>query len=122
MKKTIQGRPSKLRLVRESEGTAAGAIAGAVLGAAAGPPGVVAGAVIGAAVGALTGAALNTRSAELLKRDEKLDEEIGVTAGDIGAPNLKHPPAETGTYSSASAGANAGSDSTPAEGPLSEPE
>jgi hypothetical protein len=73
-------------------------------------------------VGAVGGAVLDTQAAESAERDSKLDEEIGVIGGEIGAPNLKHPPARIGAYSSASAGAGSSSDGTPAEGPMSEPE
>ncbi len=115
---------SKRRAAHEAEGTAAGALAGAALGAAAGPPGALAGAVIGGVVGALAGAALDTASVESSEHERKLDEEIGVIGGELGAPNLVHPKAIVGAYSSASVGAGAGSsgDSTPAEGPISEPE
>ena len=121
-KKNPSRERSKHRLTHEAEGIAAGAIAGAALGAAAGPPGAVAGAVIGGVVGAVTGAVLDTQAVESAKREGKLDEEIGVSGGEIGAPNLKHPPAKVGAYSSASVGAGSSSDSTPAEGPISEPE
>lgn len=114
--------PSKQRLAREAEGVAAGAIAGAAMGAAAGPPGAVAGAIMGGVVGAMAGAALDTQVAESAQRDRTLDEETGVVGGEIGAPNLKHPPAKMGAYSSASVGGSSSSDSTPAEGPISEPE
>jgi hypothetical protein len=49
--------------------------------------------------------------------DRELDAEIGVSGGDLGAPNLKHPPATTGVYSAASSGAGASGES-PAEGPM----
>jgi Glycine zipper len=113
---------SKRRLTHEAEGVAAGAIAGAALGSAAGPPGAIAGALIGGVVGAVSGAVLDTRAAESAEQERKLDEEIGVTGGEIGAPNLEHPPARIGAYSSASVGAGSSSDATPAEGPISEPE
>jgi phage tail tape-measure protein len=121
-KKRDKGSPSKLRLVHEAEGAAAGAIAGAALGAAAGPPGALAGAIIGGVVGAVTGAGLDAQSTVDTAHERKLDEEIGVIGGEMGAPNLKHPPAKVGAYSSAAAGAGTSSDATPAEGPFSEPE
>jgi hypothetical protein len=120
-KKSPSPSSSKQRLAREAEGVAAGAIAGAVLGSAAGPPGAIAGAVIGGVVGAVTGAVLDTQTTESVDRNRKLDEEIGVIGGEIGAPNLEHPPARIGAYSSASAGAGSSSDATLAEGPISEP-
>ena len=123
MKKKIERRPSSnQRLAHEAEGAAAGALAGAALGVAAGPPGALAGAVMGAAVGAIAAATLDTQAAEAAQGERRLDEEIGVIGGEIGAPNLKHPPAKVGAYSSASAGGSSSSDSTPAEGPMSEPE
>jgi len=121
-KKRAKAPPSNQRLAHEAEGAVAGAIAGAALGAAAGPPGAVVGAIIGSVVGAVTGAGLDAQSTVDTAHERKLDEEIGVIGGEIGAPNLKHPPAKLGAYSSASAGAGASSDSTPAEGPMSEPE
>jgi uncharacterized membrane protein len=113
---------SKQRLAHEVEGVAAGAIAGAAVGAAAGPPGALAGVVIGGVVGAVAGAVLDTQTTAAAEHDRKLDEEIGVIGGEIGAPNLKHPPAKVGAYSPASAGAGSSSDATLAEGPISEPE
>ncbi len=113
---------SKRRAAHDAERTAAGALAGAALGAAAGPPGALAGAVFGGVVGALAGVALENASLESSEHERKLDEEIGVIGGEIGAPNLAHPKAIVGAYSSASAGGGSSSDSTPAEGPISEPE
>jgi uncharacterized membrane protein len=80
------------RIEHEAEGGASGAIAGALVGAAAGPPGALAGAIIGAVAGALAGAVIDKDSAESEERTRELDDEIGVTSGTIGAPNLKHPP------------------------------
>jgi phage tail tape-measure protein len=100
-------------------GAASGAAAGAAIGAFAGPPGVVAGAIIGAAAGAATGAALGSdHDAE--DEDKKLDEEIGVTSGNLGAASPNAPPATRGTYSGASAGAGTAGldDSAPDEGPI----
>ena len=100
-------------------GAASGAAAGAAIGAFAGPPGMVAGALIGAAAGAATGAALGgDHDAE--DEDKKLDEEIGVTEGNLGAASPNAPPASRGTYSGASAGAGSTGvdDSAPDEGPI----
>jgi hypothetical protein len=123
MKKKTKGQSlSKLRLVHKAEGGAAGAVVGAAVGVAAGPFGAVTGAVIGGIVGVVTGAGLDTGAAQSTDRERELDKEIGVSGGEIGAPNLEHPPAKRGAYSSASAGAGSSNDSTPAEGPISEPE
>ena len=100
-------------------GAATGAAAGAAIGAFAGPPGLLAGALIGAAAGAAAGAALaDDHDAE--RTDKMLDEEIGVTAGDIGAATAGSPPASRGVYSGSSAGAGGGgsAESAPAEGPM----
>jgi hypothetical protein len=107
-------------VAHEAEGVASGAAAGAVLGAAAGPAGIVAGAVLGGAAGAIAAVALDKDAARKAARTRELDEEIGVSGGDLGAPNLKHPPARVGAYSAASAGAGAtsGDDEEPAEGPM----
>ena len=100
-------------------GAVTGAAAGAAIGAFAGPPGILAGALIGAAAGAATGAALGADH-DKEEVDKLLDEEIGVTAGDLGAADPNAPPAKRGTYSGASAGAGsvADSDSAPDEGPM----
>jgi hypothetical protein len=109
------------RLAHEAEGAASGAMAGTILGAAAGPPGMMAGAVIGAAAGAMAGAALDGRASERASRTRELDAELGVSGGDIGAPNLKHPQAKVGAFSAGSAGAGALSGGAPAEGPMQTP-
>ena len=44
------------------------------------------------------------------------------TGGDLGAPNLKHPPAIRGTYSAASSGGGGGGGGSEADGPMSAPE
>ncbi len=113
---------SRRRIVHEVEGGASGALAGAALGAAAGPPGIVAGAVIGSIAGAVTGAGLDTESLRQTARTRELDAQIGVSEGELGAPNLEHPPAKVGAYSAASAGASSSSADQPAEGPIQPPE
>lgn len=120
--KGAPGRAGKRRIAHEAEGGASGALAGAVLGAGAGPPGMVAGAIIGGVAGAITGAVLDSESSRQASRTRKLDAEIGVSEGDLGAPNLVHPPAKVGAYSTASAGADLSSGDEPAEGPMQTPE
>jgi hypothetical protein len=73
-------------------GAVVGAIAGAVVGAFAGPPGLIAGSALGAAVGAAAGAALDRVGAERDRRDKELDEEIGITRGNMGAFPVTMPP------------------------------
>jgi hypothetical protein len=117
--KKAKGEEKKAHVIREAEGVASGAAAGAVLGAGAGPAGIVAGALIGGAAGAVAASALEKDAARKAARTRELDEQIGVTGGDLGAPNLKHPPARVGAYSAASVGAaSSGDDDEPAEGPI----
>jgi hypothetical protein len=121
---TVDVPKGSTKLEHEGEGAAAGALAGGALGAVAGPPGAVVGAIVGAIAGALTGAALDDGNAAAAAEDERLDEEIGVQGGDLGAPNLKHPPARIGAFSAAAAGSSTTGDrdSAPAEGPFTTPE
>jgi phage tail tape-measure protein len=102
--------------LHDAEGLASGAMVGAVVGAAAGPPGMVAGAVIGAVAGGIAAMAIDSDEDRRAARTKELDDEIGVTGGDLGAPNLQHPPATVGAYSVAAAGAET-SVEVPAEGP-----
>jgi hypothetical protein len=108
---------SRRRIAHEIEGAAGGAVVGAIGGAIAGPAGVVAGAVLGGLAGAAAENALEEEDLQRDSRSRELDAEIGVTDGDLGAPNLEHPPARIGAYSAASAGAGQASHA-PAEGPM----
>jgi len=125
MKTRKKGTPSsraarRRRVAHKAEGVASGALVGAVVGSAAGSPGAVAGAIIGGVAGGLAGAVIDQESSAAARRTRELDAEIGVTGGDLGAPNLKHPPPKSGSYSAASSGA--GPSSAPgAEGPISTP-
>jgi hypothetical protein len=109
---------------RESTAPAAGAISGAASGAAigsfAGPPGAIAGAILGGAAGAAAGAALERSNERRSFHDRELDEAIGVTSGEIGAPNLEHPPAIVGAYSRPSSGGGGTQDDeeVPDSGPI----
>jgi hypothetical protein len=96
----------------------AGAVGGAAMGVLAGPPGIAAGAIIGGAVGVLAAMAYEASSAEEAAAERQLDAELGISEGDIGAPNLEHPPAKIGAYSLAASGAGASTDTEPAEGPV----
>jgi phage tail tape-measure protein len=115
--------PNKKKQVeREVEGGAAGALAGATMGAFAGPPGAIAGAVVGAVAGAVAGRAIEKGVEARAAENEELDSEIGVSGGELGAPNLKHPPAKIGAYSGGSAGVGGGADDEePDEGPIPAP-
>ena len=78
------------------------------------------GSVIGAAAGAAAGEALATGEEAERLHDERLDDEIGVTGGDLGVAPPDQPPARFGAFSGASAGAgNVGADdAAPVEGPM----
>jgi hypothetical protein len=112
------------RLEHEAEGGISGALAGVAVGAIAGAPGAIAGALIGGAVGAFAFRALDSAAVWRDEKDERLDEEIGVIGGDLGAPNLLHPPPVSGAYSAASVGVVPAGDGTaaPPEGPMQEPD
>jgi hypothetical protein len=113
---------AKKRREHEVEGGTAGALAGATLGAIAGPPGAVAGAVVGAIAGAVAGRVVEGSNEARAAEDEELDREIGVSGGELGAPNLEHPPAKIGAYSGGSAGVGPmDDDESPAEGPIQPP-
>ena len=114
------GDARKHRIAREAEGGASGALAGVVLGAGAGPPGMVAGALVGGMVGALAGSVLDGASSSQASHERDLDAQIGVSKGDLGAPNLEHAPSKTGAYSTASLGLETSSGEEPAVGPMQE--
>jgi hypothetical protein len=122
-KKTVPGdKTRKSELEREVVGAVAGAAAGASVGAMAGPPGIAAGAAVGAIAGAMAERAVRRDGDEHATEDARLDAEIGVSGGDLGAPNLRHPPARVGAYSSASLGVGQRGGRQPAEGPIPEPD
>jgi hypothetical protein len=98
-------------------GAIVGAICGAVIGAIAGPPGIAAGSALGAAMGAAAGAAMFAADHAEAEHDRALDNEIGVTSGDLGAAKT-HRDSIHGLYSGASAGMLRSS-RPPASGPMS---
>ncbi len=112
---------TKLRHEHDAEAAGSGALVGAAMGAIGGPIGIVAGALLGGIAAGISAEAVQEDTVRENRENEKLDEEIGVIGGDLGAPNLKHPPAARGTYSAASAGSHTPS-LTPAEGPMSAPQ
>ena len=97
-----------------------GAVAGAAAGSLAGPPGIAAGAVLGVAAGAITGLALADDAGRRQEKEARLDEEIGVTTGNLGAARPDLPPAKVGTYSGISAGTGERPTPVPSEGPMQE--
>jgi phage tail tape-measure protein len=115
-------RTHRRHALHDAEGMASGAMVGAAVGAAAGPPGMVAGAVIGAVAGGIAAMALDSDADRQAARTAELDDEIGVTGGELGAPNLKHPPATVGAFSLAAAGTGTPVDDAPAEGPIQTPD
>jgi hypothetical protein len=82
---------------------------------------MVVGAVVGAVAGAIGEAAIEKNSAATRAEVAKLDAEIGVSGGELGAPNLDHPPAKVGAYSGSSAGSGDSDGEEPAEGPMQPP-
>jgi len=103
-------------------GAAGGAIAGAAVGSIAGPAGAAAGAVIGGVVGAFVAKIADEEAERVSFHDGELDAEIGVNGGDLGAPNLEHPPAIRGTYSAGSSGGGGGDSGRTSSGPMQVPE
>jgi outer membrane lipoprotein SlyB len=73
-------------------GAIAGEVVGGVLGSAAGPVGAITGMIVGAAAGALVGEVLEREANRAHVHDEELDDEIGVTSGDLGAARSAKPP------------------------------
>ena len=80
----IPGLSSLAGAVTASAGVA-GAVAGAAAGLIAGPVGAVVGGVIGAVTGAVAGATLEEEDVAKNREQDRLDEEIGVIGGDLGA-------------------------------------
>ena len=123
---TPRGRAKKRKsaqVAHELPGAAGGAVAGAIVGALGGPAGSVTGAVLGGVAGALAERAVENDQDRESAHQRKLDAAIGVSDGELGAPNLEHPPAKIGAYSVASSGgASGGDDSAPAEGPMAPPD
>jgi hypothetical protein len=69
-------------------------------------------------MGALSSMAFEGVTAARDEHEEKLDRDLGIAEGDIGAPNLPHPPAKVGAISAASAGVHSPGGSTPSGGPI----
>ena len=101
-------------------GMMAGACAGATTGAITGPVGLAIGIVVGGAIGASSGVVMEMVEHEHRVHDEQLDRDIGVSGGDIGSPNLSHPPARFGMYHYESLGMGSVAQHAPAEGPMQE--
>lgn len=121
-KKTSDEKATTRRHVHEAEASVGGALVGAAVGAIAGPPGAIAGAIFGGLVGAMAATAAEDTATDRERTDAALDDVIGVTGGDMGAPNLEHPPASRGTYSGSSSGVNSSTESASAEGPMQAPQ
>ena len=99
-----------------------GLAAGATAGAIAGPPGAILGAIIGGAVGVAAGRVMEARAHDERVIRHRLDEDIGVTSGDLGAADPEQPPPRFGAYSMPSMGMGRGTYPPPAEGPFPSPE
>jgi hypothetical protein len=115
-------RPSVAPLAAEA---IAGVIAGLATGGMAGPLGAVVGAFLGGAIGVGTGVALGILQTVHHVHDERLDADIGVLGGEVGAgeqAGLEYPPSILGLYSAGSAAsAFVGMTTAPSEGPMQEP-
>lgn len=68
-----------------------GVATGAAVGAIAGPPGLVIGAFIGGAAGVALAYALERKQHEDRLEEDRLDRDIGVIDGPIGAPSSEVP-------------------------------
>jgi hypothetical protein len=98
-----------------------GIMAGAALGAFAGPVGLIAGAIGGSVVGAVLAIGHNRQMHMEAMEEERIDRELGIIGGSVGAPNLRHPPPTVGgLYHSGSLGVrNVGAgDAVVSEGPI----
>jgi hypothetical protein len=75
-------------------GVGGGLLAGLAAGAVVGPAvaGMLVGAALGAVVGAVAGLAIHREDERRLARHAELDEIIGVSGGDLGAPPGSIPP------------------------------
>lgn len=99
-----------------------GVAAGAALGSFAGPVGIIAGAIIGSGVGAVLAIAQNRQWHRNSEGEDLYDEELGIMGGELGSPNLEHPPATVGTYSTGSLGLSRPPEERIASGPVSLPD
>ncbi len=117
-------RPSGIPLLWDSApalfGAIVGALAGVAFGFLAGPFGMLIGGLLGAVGGAGLGDAVSTMQTHKSLHDWRVDEDIGVIRGDVGAAAPDQEPAFIGAYSGGSAGVSGivGSDATPDEGPF----
>jgi polyisoprenoid-binding protein YceI len=109
-------RSGRRRVEREAEGGASGALVGALVGIAAGPPGAIAGAIMGGFAGALAGAAMDQESSANEQRTRELDDEIGVTSGDLGAPKFEPLPSTSFASSEEASSEVAPIETLPADG------
>lgn len=100
-------------------GAVIGALGGMALGVLAGPSGLLIGGLLGALGGAGIGDALSTIQDHASLHEERVDEELGIIDGNLGAASPDQPPAWIGAYSAGSAGVTRGPfDITPDEGPI----
>ena len=98
--------------------TIVGAITGLATGALGGPIGALAGGWLGSAIGTFTGVALDEEQSRVREATAKLDADVGVIGGDIGAADPNAPPARIGAFSSGSAGVAPPRLGGPSEGPM----
>ena len=105
------GIPEPMPEAATATGCLSGAAAGALAGAIAGPVGAICGAVIGAVAGAAVGVGLGENEVLKDRAERELDDEMGVTAGSIGAPQTTIP-SRVGAPSSVGGSVHEGFDDT----------
>ena len=115
---TYEERLSRPNAATIETATLVGAVTGLATGALAGPIGALAGGWLGSAVGTVTGVALDEQQSRERKVAAKLDEDMGVIGGDIGAADPNLPPARIGAFSAGSAGVGRPHEAGPSEGPM----
>lgn len=101
-------------------GAAAGAVAGIAFGSVGGPIGITVGGILGAVGGGGVADIIARVQEHRFAHDQRVDADIGVIGGDIGAADPSQPPPYIGAYSSGSAGGAGTSvdDLSPDEGPI----
>jgi hypothetical protein len=96
-------------------GAIAGELAGAVIGSIAGPACALAGVVRGGIAGSVAGHVLEIDEKRAVENTKKLDEDIGVEGGDIGAARGTRVSRNVPSPASSGVGPEGAS---PAEGPI----
>lgn len=114
------GVPAHPEVTNIALGAAAGAVAGIAFGAVGGPIGIVVGGILGAVAGGGVADVIARIQEHHTAHDDRVDEDIGVLRGNLGAAEPSQPPAVVGAYSYGAAGGAAlsSNDLAPDEGPF----